>query len=235
MIQTLETGLSVQNRKIELLSLNGYSKSRKNILLMACVHGNEKEGFYCVERILENVSSYHFNPNYNFLCIPCFNPDGFALDTRDNANGVNLNRNMPTKDWISGLSAQKEKYANFFGGKSAGSEPETQFLLKIYEKYKPVFILSLHSPLKLIDYNGPAKVIAEKLSVLSGFPVGPVGYPTPGSHGTWFGHERNVPVITYEFISGKIKKEWETIWKDHERMFRWIFEEMDLDSLNGDE
>lgn len=227
MIKILKSGQSVQGRKIELVSLTSFDPKKKSILLIACAHGNEKEGVYCVEQILEHSEDYHYHPDYNFLCIPCLNPDGFFLDTRDNANGVNLNRNMPTKDWISGIDGHTEKYANFFGGKAPASEPETQFLLDVMETYDIAFILTLHAPLYLIDINGPSKGVADKLSAYSGYPVGQVSYPTPGTLGTWAGHERQIPTITYEFTEGKTTAEYEAIWQSHKSMFKWFFEEMD--------
>ena len=33
------------------------------------------------------------------LFIPCLNPDGMSKNTRTNSNGVDLNRNFPTKNW----------------------------------------------------------------------------------------------------------------------------------------
>ena len=48
----------------------------------------------------------------NILFIPCLNPDGMALGTRTNANGVDLNRNFPTKNWGEDNAAkQLDSYA----------------------------------------------------------------------------------------------------------------------------
>ena len=50
-----------------------------------------------------------------------------------------------------------------------------------------------------MNYDGNAKQIAEKISNIIGYPVEKsIGYPTPGSFGTWAGIEKNIPTITLE-------------------------------------
>lgn len=141
-------------------------------------------------------------PSRGKLFIPCLNPDGMALNRRTNSNNVDINRNFPTKNWgkNEGDNATcDDETTNYFGGKSAGSEVETQFLIQIIEKYKPTLIMTLHAPYKVVNYDGPAGKIAEKISKIINYPVeASIGYPTPGSFGTWAGVERNIPTITLE-------------------------------------
>ena len=60
-------------------------------------------------------------------------------------------------------------------------------------------ILTLHAPYKVVNYDGDAEKYAEKISEITGYPVKPsIGYPTPGSFGTWAGIEKKIPVITLE-------------------------------------
>ena len=133
------------------------------------------------------------------LFIPCLNPDGLQNNTRINANGVDLNRNFPTKNWGGDTGAAGNNPSDYFGGKSAGSEIETQFVMEVIEEYKPSRILTLHAPYKVVNYDGPAREWAEKISEIIGYPVEEsIGYPTPGSFGTYCGVERNIPTITLE-------------------------------------
>ena len=82
---------------------------------------------------------------------------------------------------------------------SAGSEIETQFLIDTINEFKPDLILTLHAPYKIVNYDGPAKDISEKISEIINYPVEPsIGYPTPGSFGTYAGIERGIPTITLE-------------------------------------
>lgn len=164
-------------------------------LIIGVFHGDEPQGKYLIE---EYLNKYSLNAGEAIsrsgtLFIPCLNPDGLQLGQRTNANGVDLNRNFPAKNWE--LTEKNE----FFGGESPASEIETQFLVDIIKEYEPELILTLHAPFKVVNYDGPAKEISEKISEIIHYPVeGNIGYPTPGSFGTYAGIERQIPTITLE-------------------------------------
>ncbi len=138
----------------------------------------------------------------SLLFIPCLNPDGMSANTRVNANNVDLNRNFPTQNWgkNEGDNATcDDETTAYFGGKSPASEIETKFVIDIIEKYQPKLILTLHAPYKVVNYDGPAEEVAEEISQIINYPAeGSIGYPTPGSFGTYCGVERNIPTITLE-------------------------------------
>ena len=138
----------------------------------------------------------------NLLFIPCLNPDGMQLGQRTNASGVDLNRNFPTKNWGKNCGDNAtcdDAETAYYGGKSGGSEIETQFLIDTINEFKPNKILTLHAPYKVVNYDGPAKELAEKISKIINYPVeASIGYPTPGSFGTYAGVERQIPTITLE-------------------------------------
>lgn len=169
--------------KITLLGCEDY----KRILVIGVFHGEEPQGKFLIENYLEK------NPNSKLLFVPCLNPDGMSEGKRTNANGVDLNRNYPTKNWE--LTERNE----FFGGETPNSEIETKFITEIIEEYKPQLILTLHAPFKVVNFDGPAREVAEKISEIIKYPVEEsIGYPTPGSFGTYCGVERNIPTITLE-------------------------------------
>lgn len=182
-MQILEKTLSKKQNPIILLG----NKNSKPVLVIGVFHGDEPQGKFLIEEYLKE------NNDSRLLFIPCLNPDGMAQNIRTNANGVDLNRNFPTKNWE--LTEKNE----FFGGESAGSEIETKFMTEIIEKYNPELILTLHAPFKVVNYDGDAKEISEKISKIINYPVEPsIGYPTPGSFGTYTGIERKIPTITLE-------------------------------------
>jgi len=74
------------------------------------------------------------------LLIPALNID-FYNDTRKNANGVDLSRNFATGWENSGSSDPSSEY---YHGPSPLSEPESQALISVFEKYKPRFYVNLH-------------------------------------------------------------------------------------------
>lgn len=173
------------NNKNELLLLGG-SFSNNPILVVGVVHGDEPQGEDLITKYLSETSS-------GMLFIPSLNPDGKQLGRRTNSNGVDINRNFPTKNW------ELTKKDNYFGGESPASEIETKFLINVIEEYKPKLILTLHTPYKIVNYDGPAKEVSEKISEIISYPVEEsIGYPTPGSFGTYAGVEKNIPTITLE-------------------------------------
>jgi protein MpaA len=169
------------------LNIKTVGNISSSILIIGCFHGDEPQGKYLIEEYLKT------KPDTNLYFIPCLNEYGFKHNVRTNSNGVDLNRNFPTKNWV---LSEKD---NFFGGIEPASENETKFVIDIINKNKPKLILTLHAPYKVVNYDGPAKEISEQISKIIGYPVEEsIGYPTPGSFGTWAGIERKIPTITLE-------------------------------------
>lgn len=163
------------------------NENYNGVLVIGVFHGDEPQGKYLIEKYLEK------NRSTKIAFIPELNPDGRKLGTRTNANGVDLNRNFPTKNWV--LSEKNE----FFGGDSPASEIETKFLIDIINDIKPRLIITLHAPFKIVNYDGDGRAIAEMISEIIGYPVVEnIGYVTPGSFGTWAGIEKGIPTITLE-------------------------------------
>ena len=201
----------------------------KNILVIGVFHGDEEQGEYLINRYLNETgmsindgvnSSYEpvddcfvqkalsFNPKKqrktgcqknNVFYIPRLNP----AKTRTNFNGVDLNRNFPTKNWGEDASSAGENPKDYFGGTAPGSEEETRFIVSLMNDISFDAVITLHAPYKIINYDGDkdgvALKLAEKISEITGYPVQKdIGYPTPGSFGTYAGVERDIPVITVE-------------------------------------
>ena len=60
-------------------------------------------------------------------------------------------------------------------------------------------IITIHAPYKTVNFDGPAQTLADKISEFVGYPTSSdIGYPTPGSFGTYCGVERKIPTITIE-------------------------------------
>ena len=183
--QILKSQKTKLGNPIELISSSLFTLHSS--LIIGVFHGDEPQGKFLIEEYLKK------SPKQNLLFIPCLNPDGLELKKRTNSNEVDLNRNFPTKNWE--LTEKNE----FFGGETPASEIETQFLIDIIKEYKPKLILTLHAPFKVVNYDGPARAQAEKISEIIHYPVEEsIGYPTPGSFGTFAGIERQIPTITLE-------------------------------------
>ena len=165
---------------------------KAHVLIIGGVHGDEPEGVAAARGLLE-VFRQKYDHDLFITLVPEFNPEGVLLKERVNSNKVDLNRNLPTKDWTP--VAAKERYNP---GPSALSEKENQALVKFIKENKVDLIISLHSWNPMLNINGDvpeAKAIAE----LTGYSIEPdIGYPTPGSLGTWAGFENGIPTLTYE-------------------------------------
>jgi protein MpaA len=163
------------------------------VLILGGVHGDEPEGVTAANGLME-VFLQNYNLNLNITLVPVFNPDGVLYHNRTNGNGVDLNRNLPTKDW--NPVAAKPRYNP---GPSANSESENQALVLFLKKHKPVWLLTLHSWEPVLNVNGDCLAQAEVLAKHTGYKISDdIGYPTPGSLGTYAGIENGIPTLTYE-------------------------------------
>src|SRR4051812_44496985 len=68
------------------------------VLILGGVHGDEPEGSICAFGLL-NEFTQNFSFQLNLTLVPTFNLDGILNKSRLNGHSVDLNRNLPTKDW----------------------------------------------------------------------------------------------------------------------------------------
>jgi murein peptide amidase A len=169
------------------------------ILLFAGIHGEEGETTTALSKALRHLAE----PSPHCAVVLAANPDGLMRGTRGNARGVELNRNFPTGNWrpdpvMHRATLDAERDVALSPGEEPGSEPETQALIALIEELEPEAVVALHAPLGCIDDPNDS-ALGRWLAERTGLPLVPdVGYPTPGSFGTW-GAERGLPVVTYEF------------------------------------
>lgn len=164
------------------MELRGNIKN-PSVLVIGVFHGDEPQGEFLINSYLKTAQ------NSNLLFIPRLN----TSEKRVNKNGVDLNRNFPTQNWE--LTQRNE----YFGGITPASEDETKFVISTVEKYEPKLILTLHAPYKIVNFDGPKTSIIEEIADIMNYPIEEsIGYPTPGSFGTWAGIEKGILTITLE-------------------------------------
>lgn len=168
----------------------------KKILVISLIHGDETEAGVLGRFWLERLSK--LDARNSWRVIPVANPDGVKKKTRANANGVDLNRNFPTVDWSSDAIKYWEKGAQKsprkFPGYSPASEKEVRCLINHIEDYTPQFVISIHTPLKVLDFDGPKVSKKIKYNYLPWKSLGNF----PGSLGRYLWVERQTPVLTAE-------------------------------------
>ncbi len=196
--------MSCVARSIEDRPIKAYFRpgpGGRTTIVFAAFHGDEPKTVYVARRLIELLSSdATVGGNRGWVVVPVVNPDGFVRRKRRNANGIDLNRNFPTQNWTVGV-----RRSRMFGGTEAASEPETRGVIRLIEEVHPTRVVTIHSigaHRFCNNYDGPARAWAESMSRLNGYPASAsIGYPTPGSFGTWAGVERQIPTITLELPS----------------------------------
>ena len=208
----LKSGTSVEGEEIK--AYRSEDKSESYNYLMAGVHGDEVEGVYLLKNLFDWLQEENEQINAPFIVIPVLNVDGYRSGTRTNSHGVDLNRNLPSKHWSP--EARDKKY---HPGTSALSEPENQFLVKLFEKFPPKFILTLHSWKPMVNYNGDDCLkYAQILSNHNNYPlVADIeGHPTPGSLGEFGPEKYNAQVLTFEAPLINESLTLDNIWQENQ-------------------
>ncbi len=187
-------GYSVKGRPI-VLHVFGTGSDR--VLIFGAIHGDEPASYRLVQELMKYLADHPDELSGRTVAIlPAANPDGLAAGRRTNARGVDINRNFPARNW----RRQRQH------GPRPASEPETQALMRAIRVIRPNRVLSVHSIRNgrhCVNYDGPARELASLLSTRNGYPLRAVmGYPTPGSFGSWAGREQHIPTITLELPRG---------------------------------
>ena len=176
-VQTLTLGRSVQGRPITAVEFGDPGAQRK-LLVVGCIHGDEPAGI-AIARQLERLTP---PPGTDVWVIENLNPDGTAAGTRQNANGVDLNRNFPY-----GWQPLESPGGLMYSGPTSLSEPESKLAVDFLNKVRPTVSIWYHQHLDLVDLSGGDVSIEQRYA-------GMVGLPTqqlqryPGSVTSWENH-----------------------------------------------
>lgn len=162
----------------------GGAEDADNVYLIAAQHGDERNTRRVLEYLLREIRalSRDYRNDHRIIMIPNYNPDGYAKNQRTASTGIDLNRDFPTSD----------------GDAESPRAAETQAFLQLMRRYPPYVIYNLHQPFRVVLLYPGDEEIARPFAQLSDYPLGQsVGYPTPGSLGT-YGREKKIPVVTVE-------------------------------------
>lgn len=169
----------------------------RTVLFIGGIHGDEAEGAAATAALPDAFTAAGLGDRVTLYVVEDANPDGRAAGTRDNANGVDVNRNFPATNFAPGNSAS--------GGEPA-NQPETRAIVETIDRIRPQMVIVLHSWVgqEFVNFDGPARPIAERFSATSGLPVKASGEfaATPGSLGSYAGRDRGVAVLTIELLKG---------------------------------
>ncbi len=192
-------GHSVEGRPLMAQHRRGRGPS---LVVFGGIHGDEPESAALCERFVAALTPSA--PDDSDVWVLCAaNPDGLVRRSKDNANGVDLNRNFAASNFTVAHPP------GYFPGRAPLSEPESQALVRLLDEAQPHLVVSVHQPFRCVNWDGPADAVAAAMSAASGYPALPsVGYPTPGSFGSFWGIDRGQPVITLELPQKLDDSDW---------------------------
>jgi murein peptide amidase A len=175
-LASLVIGHSVQGREIRATRV-GDEEAAVNVLVVGDVHGNEPAGEAIVAALRKQSVE-----GVTFWLVRTGNPDGRAADTRQNARGVDLNRNFPWR-WRTGAKG------TYFPGTKAGSEPETQALMRLVKRVRPRLAIYYHQHLGItVRARGADPAVQREYARRTGLPLRSL----PNYRGTAVGWENHL-------------------------------------------
>lgn len=183
-------GESGQGRAVRAMDLG---RGGPRVAVIAGIHGDEQEGLRHLDEVVELLAEVPWR--VRLVEDAC--PDGTAARSRTTPDGVDPNRNWPASNFEASARC----------GPRPLSEPSVAAVHRELLRFEPELVVVLHSARSgpFVNYDGPAAAYAERFrrGAGSGWRVQPsMGYPTPGSLGTWMGVDRGVPILTIEFARG---------------------------------
>jgi protein MpaA len=169
------------------------------LLVVAGVHGDEPSSVAGAVELGQRLATGQVVAAGPIWLVAALNPDGLARGQKNNARDVDLNRNFGAANF----SARHRP--GYFPGDRPLSEPETAALAALIEQERIAAVVAIHAPFACVNYDGPAADWAARVATACGWPArADIGYPTPGSLGTWLGIDQGLPILTLELPPGPL-------------------------------
>jgi murein peptide amidase A len=170
-------GHSVQGRAVKAYRL-GDPASTNKVLVVGCIHGNECAGMAITHKLIRKTPPASFD----LWVVNNVNPDGFQLRVRQNARGVDLNRNFGS-EWVPIGSRWDPEYS----GPYAWSERETRIVRALVRRIRPEITIWYHQPQTIVRAWGQSVPAARTYARFAGMTFRRIRWP----HGTapnWQNH-----------------------------------------------
>jgi len=164
-------GRSLHGRAVVAYELGDPAVARK-VLVVGCIHGDECAGIAVLDR-LRRLGPL---PGVDLWLVPDANPDGHAAGTRQNARGVDLNRNFPF-GWrrLGGVN---------YSGHAPASEPETRVAMRLIRRLRPRVTIWFHQRLNMVVLTSGNVGLQRRFALLAGLRTGRLPR-YPGTATSW--------------------------------------------------
>jgi hypothetical protein len=117
------------------------------VLVVGSIHGNETAGRAVLARLRRSTAP----AGVELWLVDSVNPDGVRRGTRQNARGVDLNRNFGRR-WAGGGRA----FDTYFAGRRAFSEPESRAVRRLVRRLRPAVTVWYHQHMRLVNLSSGA-------------------------------------------------------------------------------
>ena len=167
-------GHSVRSRAIRVNDIGARERPTK-VLVVGCIHGNE-----CAGREILRALHRHRRPRaFELWLIADLNPDGSRAGTRQNARGVDLNRNFGA-----GWRQIGQRGDNYYSGSRQWSEPESRTARRFIRRHRPDITIWYHQHMRLVTKMRSHVGIQRRYARLVGLPLVRLD-PLPGTAPRW--------------------------------------------------
>jgi protein MpaA len=152
-------GHSVDGRAIQPVLMGG-PPSAPRLLVVGCIHGNEPAGMAITRALLRSGPVFRAQ----VLVVQTVNPDGCLVShARQNAHGVDLNRNFPSNWARIGRPGSLQ-----YSGPHPLSEPESRYFVSLVRAFRPDVTVVFHQHQDVVRAWGQSVPTARRFAALLG-------------------------------------------------------------------
>ena len=145
-IDRFTIGRSSKGRPIKVVRKGDFSSSN-DVVVVGCIHGNECAAVPVIERLRRR----RLPGKVDLYLLRTVNPDGRRAGTRQNARGVDLNRNFGHRWRPIG-----RRWDTYYSGPRPWSEPESRVVRRFVRGITPRLTIWYHQALALVTKLGGA-------------------------------------------------------------------------------
>ena len=164
-------------------------------LVVGAIHGSEPAGLAVVARLRR----LRLPARVHLWLVPTANPDGLAAGTRQNARGVDLNRN-----WPSGWRRDGVPWDGYYSGPRPLSEPENRAMRAFIGRIRPALTIWYHQPLDLVYGSDPHVGVLRRYARLTGLPYRRLAAPAGAATRWQRRHFPRAPAFVVELAAGRV-------------------------------
>jgi len=157
LVVALPVGHSVQGRAIRPIVLGD---GPRTLLVVGCIHGDEPAGMAITSALVRAGAL----PGTEIVVVPTVNPDACLVrHTRQNAHGVDLNRNFPSNWARIGRRGSAQ-----WSGTRPLSEPESRYVVALVRVLRPAVTVVFHQHEDVVRAWGRSRATGQRFANLLG-------------------------------------------------------------------